>query len=300
MSVAWLGKRMRRARGGWGREGALEGRESGPSPIAAAQDEDRDGSVTWISVLRPPHPTRVARLNSPPGMGLAPRTLIIIVVCAVLGVIILLAIFYRIIITSCRRSRASPLPPIQPLSYEREHQRAQFEASRSRNSAFLTPTHLPPLGSLSPGGSKTSLLGSFKSPRASCITTTAEGAEELFNSSPLDPVTPVPRMPASSSSVNLSSSPSPLRQSSRPSRDDRQRRQPTSLSLSRSLPHARHSQVQIILPTPLGTSILPTLHRQSMYELDAARDRTSIVDRWVSAGRDCICLSRSTCTRLQT
>ncbi|KAF7784503.1 hypothetical protein Agabi119p4_668 [Agaricus bisporus var. burnettii] len=213
-------------------------------------------------------------------MALARQTLVIAVVCAALGLIVVLVVFYRIITSCRRRARASPLPPIQPLSHEREFRRAQFEASYGRNSAFLAP---PSLGNLSSGGSKTSLLGSFNSPRASYITTTVEGSEELSNSSPLESSAsfPVSRMPASSSSLNLSQSPSPLRQSSRPRRDDQHRRRPTSLTPSRGVPHARHSLVQIVLPAPLGTNILPSSH-----ERDAARDRMSIVDRWVPADRD--------------
>ncbi|XP_006454521.1 hypothetical protein AGABI2DRAFT_133204 [Agaricus bisporus var. bisporus H97] len=216
-------------------------------------------------------------------MALARQTLVIAVVCAALGLIVVLVVFYRIITSCRRRARASPLPPIQPLSHEREFRRAQFEASYGRNSAFLAPPPLPSLGNLSSGGSKTSLLGSFNSPRASYITTTVEGSEELSNSSPLESSAsfPASRMPASSSSLNLSQSPSPLRQSSRPRRDDQHRHRPTSLTPSRGVPHARHSLVQIVLPAPLGTNILPSSH-----ERDAARDRMSIVDRWVPADRD--------------
>lgn len=254
--------------------------------------------------------------------GLSQQTLIIAIVCAAVGGLVLLAILFRTI-RSCRsRRNAAPLPPIQPLAHQREHQLAQFEASlqpHRYDPSFLAaphPPYSPQLGSPSARGSKTSLLGSYSSPHTSY----REGSEELSNLTPPEPESPLPvphsflgapTPPSSSSSTHLddnpttsytntpttSSAPSSFSKHSKSlpklSRDDQSRphhHRPLSVasSLSRisSLPHGPHSQVQAIMPAPLAPGIPPTPSRQSLYEPGTPGDRMSVVDRWVSTGQE--------------
>jgi len=249
--------------------------------------------------------------------GLPHQTVIIVIVCAAVGGFVLVIFLYRVI-RSCRPRNAAPLPPIQPLAHQREHQLAQFEATlRAQNydPTFLAappPPHSP-LGSSSSRGSNASLLGSYSSPHTS-YAQPGEGLEDLNNLSPLEPAIPLDISPSGStpgsSSINLNDSPThgspsapmpaprPRRSKSltRFGRDDQARpshHRPSSLASSpsrsnsrRGMPHGPHSQMQIILPAPLAPGIPPNVTRQSIYEHDS--ERPYIVDRWVPAGRDSI------------
>lgn len=245
--------------------------------------------------------------NSMP--GLSQQTLIIIIACAVGGGLILVILLYRAT-RSCHSRNVVPLPPIQPLAHQREHQLAQFEASfRANDSSFLAAPPIPyspHLGSPSSQGSKTSLLGGSSSPHTS-YAPTSEGTEELANLSPLEPPDSSLSIPHSasstpgSSSIHLNDSPSRARAAtprshskslSRLSRDyhaQSYHHRPLSVSSSlsrigsrRGTPHGPHSQIQIVLPAPLASGIAPSLD-------DSLRSRPlSTVDRWVPAGRDSI------------
>lgn len=246
--------------------------------------------------------------------GLARQSFLIVVVCvAVVGGLVLLAILLRVL-RSCRaRTNPVPLPPIQPLAHQREHQLTQFEASlHNDGSAFLAPR--PPRSSHFDSTSS-SLLGSVSAPR--------DESDDLALLTPREPESPLPALHSSNPSyTNLSDSPrtSPSNTpapSSAPSsfsrslprlnRDDQSRphhHRPLSLSSSlsrsnsrRGLPHGPNSHVQIILPAPLAPGIAPT---PSLYEPDSPSERMSIVDRWVPAGRDSIAsrVSNQFCTVL--
>ncbi|KAF9454916.1 hypothetical protein P691DRAFT_2231 [Macrolepiota fuliginosa MF-IS2] len=258
-------------------------------------------------------------LRRAPKAGLPHQTLVIVIVCAAVGGFVLVILLYRAI-RSCRPRNAAPLPPIQPLAHQREHQLAQFEATlRAQNydPTFLAappPPHSP-LGSSSSRGSKASLLGSYSSPHTS-YAQPGEGSEDLSNLSPLEPAIPLELSPSAStpgsSSINLNDSPThgspsaptpaprPRHSKSltRSGRDDQGRphhHRPSSLASSpsrsnsrRGTPHGPHSQMQIIMPAPLAPGIPPNLTRQSIYEHDSPSERPYIVDRWVPAGRDSI------------
>lgn len=186
-----------------------------------------------------------------------------------------------------------------------------------------------PLDSPSSRGSNISLLGSFSSPNTTYTPTGEGSEElgnltPLEPSTPL--AVPHPSfsssIPGSSSSVNLSDGPmqidatnggpwasastsapsSPSKHSkslSRLNRDEQSRphhHRPLSLASSlsrinsrRGLPHGPHSQLQIILPAPLAPEVAANTTLPSLLESASVADRTSMVDRWIPAGRDSIC-----------
>jgi len=236
---------------------------------------------------------------------LSQRTLIIIIVCASVATLILAIVLYRCL-HSCRSSkRSAPLPPIQPLAHHREHQAANFTGHRG--SLWYDSNDLPPVNqpyaSNTGRGSKASLLApetplySSRHPSSS-----DEGTDELSAHSALDHNGPF-RIPNSSfTSVNsmdefgapvrprtrstsFSRNPSGFRHSRPPSVAGR--------NTIRGTPHGPHSQVQIILPPPLGSDPATFMSNgegsssrpASRFDVDAG-DRLSVVDRWLpSASR---------------
>lgn len=237
--------------------------------------------------------------NDTSARGLSRGNSIIVAVCASVGGLLLALFLIRIIRKLHRSSNSNPLPPVQPLAHHRE-QLAQAD-SRTRT---LGPTRLSiyhPSYTPTPSGSKASLIGEQHSRRnnpsspSSPTSNTYEWPGLAVNSERLLSI-PTLHDPLESSSslgstnveelsaltpnlqlANLSATPPPFR-----------RVRPLSMSSSHNtfvsrtsrhsiqgMPHSRHSQVQIVLPTPLA--LIPN------NTLDGF-DRRSVVDRWVLLG----------------
>ncbi|KAF8078392.1 hypothetical protein FPV67DRAFT_1775604 [Lyophyllum atratum] len=201
--------------------------------------------------------------------GLSRTTLIIVVVCASLAGLLVVALAVKLLRSATRRP-AAPLPPMQPLAH---HRITKFET--------LYDTPLLRNNSRSP-----STIPSLYSP------STPDGLGP--------PRLPIPAFPSSSSLHSSDSNlPSPSRASSRSRRIHPPPRPLSTASvisngnpaLSRSasrntirgVPHSPHGQVQIILPTPLAPSLQrPLSLRGHIIE----PDRLSLVDKWIPVGRD--------------
>lgn len=203
--------------------------------------------------------------------GISRTTLVIVAVCATVAAVIL---FYAAIqfAFSLQRRRArytaAALPPKQPLAHHREYHRSKLDERSwitDPDIARYSPHTDSPIDSLS-----------LSSPM------TAEPRLPLPNPSFHD-FTPSP----SSSETHISQPPTPAP----PHRLPRPLSQASMFSSSdrrhtfRGVPHARHSQVQIVLPAPLAPG-LGSRSRPGSLRWETDSDRTSVVDKWVPVGRD--------------
>ncbi|KAF9535807.1 hypothetical protein CPB83DRAFT_888476 [Crepidotus variabilis] len=257
-------------------------------------------------------------------MGINKDTLIIIIIFGCIGVITLLFLILRLIRHST--STSNPLPPPQPLAHHREQELAKFRDSvLPRSQTWYQAGQFSPNTIASSGsalGSRASLLAKA-SPSLSADSQESPTLE-LNHTLPL-PNPSFHSRPgsshsfASSSDLTLPPSPTPTRGSTPPltseiSVSPRSRvpsaspshlSGPLSVSSSystlhskasrrntlRGSPHSRHSQIQIVLPAPLGIdpnaplSAPPSSLRRPLsgMNLGEAYDRRSIADKWVSS-----------------
>ncbi|KDR85208.1 hypothetical protein GALMADRAFT_333663 [Galerina marginata CBS 339.88] len=239
-------------------------------------------------------------------------TIIIVVVCGVIAALILLVLVARVIRKASATS--NPLPPVQPLAHLREQQLAKLEGTLPRSQTWYNTQNLNHLAAPQPFGSM-----SARGSRASLLTKNSPVDEESATScSPMsdEPSLPIPSpsfhpaRPGSSSSLGSSEPghpppptsphldpPPPFPRSGSSSPGRRSRPLSTASSHStiyskasrhtlRGTPHGPHSQIQIILPTPLGTETggdVTAQRRISRFDTDSV-DRRSIADRWISPG----------------
>lgn len=224
--------------------------------------------------------------------GLSQENSIIVAVCASVGGVILAFFLVRTIRKLYRSANSNPLPPVQPLSHHRE-QFAQVDGrTRTLGSTRLSAYHSS--HTLLPSGSKVSLIGeqhlgnNNPSSPSSPTSDTYEWPGLIVN--PERPL-PIPTLhdsldsPPSLGSTkaelsartlslqagNLLATPPPFR-----------RPRPSSMSSSHNtfvsrtsrhsvqgMPHSRHGQIQIVLPTPLA--LVP----------GDAVDGRNMVDKWM-------------------
>ncbi|KAF8973782.1 hypothetical protein BDZ97DRAFT_1912243 [Flammula alnicola] len=238
-------------------------------------------------------------------------TIIIVAIASAFGALVLVVSLFRFI--HQRSAKSNPLPPVQPLAHHREHQLAKLENSTlPRSQTWYDQNHLSapqPFGSISPRGSRASLLPKNTSPTES---------ESAASSPGLDQSLPIPThsfntaRPNSSSSLgssdpghspqvifgdpltlprvrSVSSSPSPARRS-RPlstSSSHSTLYSKTSRNTLRGTPHSPHSQILIVLPAPLSQELSSSASgdQRRLSRIDSVPyddHRTSVVDRWVS------------------
>lgn len=233
------------------------------------------------------------RASSSKAKGLSHRNLIIIIaVSAAVATLLLAYILYRS--TRFLRRQSNPLPPVQPLSHHREQRLAKFGTELPRSQSWYisaTPAFSP--------ASDTSLVG--KEDHLSRHASTSISAENASSSSLVpQPFSPsehgftLPQTPQSPTPSDDKLTPPFARHprlrtpSSSPSRPLSVASQYTTRSnrnTIRGMPHGPHSQVQIILPMPLGSGVARPSPRSSLYEMHDT-DRRSFVDRWVPVGRE--------------
>ncbi|KAJ4489493.1 hypothetical protein C8J55DRAFT_505235 [Lentinula edodes] len=163
-------------------------------------------------------------------------TLIIIIV--VIAVVILLASLLVSYILWSKSKRKVPLPPVQPLAHDRERSFHALAAEKERERSMILQIEIAP---------SWSELGAIKSTVSSESSSTAN--------------TVTYPVPPGISSKNRHAPPRPLSLASsvHTSRSN----------LSRAIPHAPNSNVQIVLPAPLGASTVDY-------------SRNSVADRWAS------------------
>ncbi|KAJ3883111.1 hypothetical protein F5051DRAFT_224794 [Lentinula edodes] len=144
-------------------------------------------------------------------------TLIIIIV--VIAVVILLASLLVSYILWSKSKRKVPLPPVQPLAHDRERSFHALAAEKERERSMFLQIEIAPLGAIK------SAVSSESSSTANTVTYA---------------------VPPGISSKNRHAPPRPLSlaSSAHTSRSN----------LSRAIPHAPNSNVQIVLPAPLGAS----------------------------------------------
>jgi hypothetical protein len=238
---------------------------------------------------------------------MVPRdTLIIIIVASAVGALVLLALFARFV--SRQSVVSNPLPPVQPLAHHREQQLTKLDLL-PRSQTWYSQNTLaapPPFASITPRGSRTSLLPKSPPTPYTDDSISAPSSPSGYSHSLAIPA-PLfhPTRPASSASLITSSDhSSSLAQtldselqppSAFPSPPDRRGARPLSMSSShstvyskhsrhntiRGTPHGPHSQVQIVLPTPLAPELSSSNLRGLTRTPDLAR-RRSVVDLWVS------------------
>lgn len=224
--------------------------------------------------------------------------IIIIVVCAAAGMLILFCLF-RFFRHSWARGSA-PLPPMQPIASYREQRLMEFEEQSIRFTTYPQPPSLsPPLKSSPAASDSSSILvteETFPSRKSSLYTAekgNVQDEEEVLqipdavlnhsNSS----LCSLPSTPPSASVVLSSPSQAtlphsyPHRAASAVSK--------TSIGSVRSsgrigVPHGPHSQVNIILPSPLAPALYPYMSGPEAGRLGIDGPqmsvRSSLVDMW--------------------
>ena len=256
-------------------------------------------------------------------------TVIIIAVSASVGGILLVLFFWRILSRRSARSRSAPFPQRQVLGHQRERQLVTFTEHQNAS----VPKILPDDDSRPPsapyiGDSLRDSPNATSSSNTEVDETTGAAPTPSYGDQ-LHPPTPPFLTPhtssnASSTSLPLSHgrsspssdgtlpptaiSPSPNQSLKRVANRAGSRQRPVSmLSIGtsrtimsvrsrpsiRAAPHARHSNIQIVLPAPLAPNLYerpaseePRMHRPSMVEGTYTDSwRTSMVDTWISAGQ---------------
>ncbi|KAJ4486395.1 hypothetical protein J3R30DRAFT_3697906 [Lentinula aciculospora] len=169
-------------------------------------------------------------------------TLIIIIIVISVTVLVLLLVSYMF---WSKSKRKIPLPPVQPLAHERERSVYALAAEKEREQSMFLQIQIAP---------SWSEVGTIKSAVSS-----QSGSTVNTVTHPSMP--PLPPMPPGISLANRHAPPRPLSlaSSARTSRSN----------LSRAIPHAVDSNVQIVLPAPLGVSTMDY-------------SRNSVADGWVS------------------
>ena len=261
--------------------------------------------------------------------GLRHSTVIIIAASASVGGFLLVLFFWRILSRRSARSRSAPFPQRQVLGHQRERQLVTFTEHQNASVPKILPDDdsrppsAPYIGnSLRDSSNATSSSNTEVDERTGAAPASSE-ADQLHPPTPpfLTPHTP-PN--ASSTSLPLSYgrstpssdgtlpptaiSPSPNRSLKRVANRSGSRQRPVSMvsiGTSRTImtvrsrpsiraaPHARHSNIQIVLPAPLAPNLYerpaseePRMHRPSMVEGTYTDSwRTSMVDTWISAGQ---------------
>jgi hypothetical protein len=236
-------------------------------------------------------------------------TIIIIVVCAAAGMFILFCLF-RLFRNSWARG-STPLPPMQPIALYREQRLTEFVERRNSLETHPRPLYLSPPLDLSPAASDSSSLplidGETFPSRKSSLYTAEKGdlqgaqpplAEDLnflqnpsapfsrarrFSSSSLGstPSTP-PSASAASSSILQATLPCPYphRAASAASRTSRRSTRSSVRNTVVGVPHGPHSQVKVILPSPLAPSLHPYMSEPEEGWLGVDGSRMSVVDMW--------------------
>lgn len=234
--------------------------------------------------------------------GLSQENIIIVAVCASVGGTILAFFLVRTIRKLRRSANSNPLPPVQPLSHHREQLAQADGRTRTLGSTRLSAYH--PSYTPSPSGSKVSLIGEQHlgninpSSPSSPTSDTYEWPGLIVNSERPLPIPTLHYSLDSSSSLgstkaelsghtlslqagNLTATPPPFR-----------RPRPLSMSSSHNtfvsrtsrhsvqgMPHSRHGQIQIVLPTPLA--LIPSTTVEGA-------DRRNVVDKWMLPGDNTI------------
>ncbi|KAJ7293333.1 hypothetical protein C8J57DRAFT_1268758, partial [Mycena rebaudengoi] len=223
-------------------------------------------------------------------MPLGQSTLITVVVASSVGGVLLV-----VLMLCCwprRKAPPVPLPPKQELARYRDPQPIFLAAPTPRYAADSSSSLLPDSRNGSPFQhfSRHSSLNPSESP-----------SDDLFHTLPVGPALPLPHpsfhITPSSTSLRLrptqtrptypfprATRPSPIanygHQTRSPSTSSRSRRQSRALSVGsspsrrntiRGVPHGPHSQVQIVLPTPLAFNDRISIHESP---------RMSMVDQW--------------------
>ncbi|KAJ3824715.1 hypothetical protein F5880DRAFT_335263 [Lentinula raphanica] len=170
---------------------------------------------------------------------MAVSTTLIIIIVAVVTVLLLLLVSY---IFWSKSNRKVPLPPVQPLAHDRERSLHAFAAEKERERSMFLQIEI------APSWSEQGLIKSaVSSESASTVNTLG--------------YPPLPPIPPGISPVKRQAPPKPLSLASsvHTSRSN----------LSRGIPHAPDSNVQIVLPAPLGASMMDN-------------SRISVADGWAS------------------
>ncbi|KAJ3759600.1 hypothetical protein EV360DRAFT_81984 [Lentinula raphanica] len=170
---------------------------------------------------------------------MAVSTTFIIIIVAVVTVLLLLLVSY---IFWSKSNRKVPLPPVQPLAHDRERSLHAFAAEKERERSMFLQIEI------APSWSEQGLIKSAVSTESASTVNTLG-------------YPPLPSIPPGISPVKRQAPPKPLSLASsvHTSRSN----------LSRGIPHASDSNVQIVLPAPLGASMMD-------------KSRTSVADGWAS------------------
>jgi hypothetical protein len=262
--------------------------------------------------------------------SLGHTTFIIVIVAASVSGLLVVVWCYRIFSWLSSRSRSAPLPPRQPLVHHREHQLAAF--SEHKNAVIPDVTSAVPTVY---GGSVVSLVpptidspvntpndaSSFTHETGAGIDDNLPSSHDTFPPFPTSPLF-LQQLPPNASSSSL---PLPFPSSIDHSFDsgvtspNQPRRRPNALpeprpysvasnstshtgmtgrsrSSVRGAPHAPHSNIQVVLPAPLSS----TLHSRGASENIRGQRatisnnmysdvwRNSLADSWVSVGQRAI------------
>ncbi|KAA1468615.1 hypothetical protein DENSPDRAFT_833989 [Dentipellis sp. KUC8613] len=294
---------------------------------------NRKQRVVYHIAFRNSHSPR-----SIPNHGPNHTTTIIIAVVASVGGLIVVLVFWQVYSRYSRRRNAAPLPPVQPLAHQREHQLASFAEHKAGGSSPALYNPSPSSRhSLLPVASDTSLLphrvdsqGGPSRQNSSHTVETGDGSEDtsfVSHTGPLSPPNPgfygsASPHPSSSSaslsssgeagSANPTSPGTPFSASSLPSRRSSQaplnpRNRASMLSVSttqtnrtsrsrsnviRGAPHGPHSNIQIVLPTPLAPELYPHMvgedaqgRRLTIGESGSEKRMSQVLtDKWIPVG----------------
>ncbi|KAG1749681.1 uncharacterized protein EDB91DRAFT_1244296 [Suillus paluster] len=243
-------------------------------------------------------------------------TIIIVVLCAVVGMLILYGLFRFLRHRFARRS--TPLPPVQPIAHYRKQRLTEFTERPDMSTTYSQSSRLSPSFELSPAASDSSLLpakydNTFPSRQSSLYLAEKgdgqgvpppPGKDEEVLQTPNPAFNYARRLSSSSLGSTPSTPPSASVAHRSPSqatlpRSYSRRTGPPSAVSSASIrstkssgrstiigvPHGPHSQVKVVLPAPLAPSLHPYLSGPEAGRLGVdtqTSSRTTMVDMWAS------------------
>ena len=263
------------------------------------------------------------------GLRLRHTTVVIIAVSASVGGFLLVLVFWRILSRRSARSRSAPFPQRQALVHQRERQLVAFTEHQNASVPKIIPdddSRPPSVLCVGDSLGDTSNATSSSNPEVDGRIGAALPPSYEDNLHPPTPPFLTSHTPPNASSTSLpvshgrstpssdgtlprtAISPSPNQSSKRVANRSGSHRRPVSMvSIGtsqtimtvrsrpsiRAAPHARHSNIQIVLPAPLAPSLYerpaseePRMHRPSMVEGTYTDSwRTSLVDTWISLGQ---------------
>lgn len=242
------------------------------------------GPAAGFAFLLHPEPPGFSSTSSlDKGMAVVELSKTLIIVIAASGSVVYVALLF-FIFKCLGRSKSAPLPPIQPLAHQRERESKYISYPDTPRRSMVTD-QVSLFGSRT--SSKPSLLPSYRTDESSIAPFSS-----YHSPPPLPPLpTDIVYWPGAQSVESGSDEQPPSLGHARPRKHSRSNSLPSaSTHVStrsartgiRGAPHSRHSQVEVVLPTPLA----PGLQHHMVTDPSVIETKdgfTSTSDPWIKA-----------------